>query len=570
MSKPMAVPISGFRIFQKALTILGSVLIVCMIITSSARAFNIDTGNPDLTIRWDNTAKYSAAWRVGSASNELISSPNQDDGDRAFSRGLISNRFDLLSEMDILYKGWGARVSASAWYDDVYNKSNGNDSPGTVNAFSVPSNAFTKNTRDLHGRDAEILDAFVFGKHDFSNNSMTFRAGQYAMQWGESLFFGNNGIAGGMAPIDAVKLLSVPNTQFKELIRPVPQVSGQIQFGPRFSVGVYYQLAWEKSRLPAIDSYFGNIDIVGTGGERLFTGPPLMPGGEAAAFYRGNDLDAEDSGQGGVQVRYRVADYDLGLYAIRYHDKTPQLYGRLSVVDTPGGPLVLDPSNFNPAIGKIGEYFLVYPENIEAYGMSATTTFGFVNLAAEASIRRNTPLVSDLQVFAAGTNADNDKNPLYAVGNSFHAQLSWLASMEPSFIAQEADFLGEIAYNTRTEITKNPQALDPNTSTDAYGIRMVYEPKYRQVFSGFDISVPVGISYFPKGSSSVVASFGPDQGGDMNIGIKVTFWDVWRASLTYTHFYGSTDTLLDLNNHFTFDQTYADRDFIAFSIYRTF
>jgi hypothetical protein len=500
----------------------------------------------------------------------LVSALNQDAGDRAFSRGLISNRFDVLSEMDVVYKAWGVRVSGAGWYDDVYNKDNDNDSPSTTNTLSKPYDEFTEDTRDLHGRDAEILDAFVFGKQDMGSSTVSFRAGQYTMQWGESLFFGNNGIAGGMAPIDVVKLLSVPNTQFKELIRPVPQVSGQFQIGSRFSVGVYYQFGWEETRLPAVDSYFGNIDIVGTGGERLFAGPPLMPGGSPAAFFRGNDLEADDSGQGGIQVRYRLGEYDFGLYALRYHDKAPQLYGRLSVVDTPGGPVVLDPANFNPVTGKIGEYFLVYPENIEAYGMSTTTTFGIVNLAAEVSIRHNTPLVSDLQVTVPGVRADNDDNPLYAVGDSFHAQVSWLASMEPSFIANEADFLGEIAYNRRTHISDNPGALSPNTTKDAWGLRMVYEPKYRQVFSGVDLSVPVGLAYFPEGTSSVVGSFGPDQGGDMNIGLKITYLDVWRCGLTYTHYYGSSGTFLDRNNFFSFKQSYADRDFVALSIYRTF
>jgi hypothetical protein len=202
--------------------------------------------------------------------------------------------------------------------------------------------------------------------------------------------------------------------------------------------------------------------------------------------------------------------------------------------------------------------------------MSTTATFGIVNLAGEVSIRHNTPLVSDLQVTVPGVAADNDDNALYAVGDSFHAQVSWIASLEPSFIANEADFLGEIAYNRRTDISENPRALDPNTTKDALGLRMVYEPKYRQVFSGVDLSVPVGLAYFPKGTSSVVGGFGPEQGGDMNIGLKFTYLDVWRCGLTYTHYYGSQGTFLDSNNFFSFDQSYADRDFIAFSVFRTF
>ncbi|MFH1154445.1 MAG: DUF1302 domain-containing protein [Pseudomonadota bacterium] len=570
MSEMIHITMPGSRFSRGLLTGLGSVFIVCIMTVISGWAFNFDTGNPDLTVRWDNTLKYSAAMRTEGQTDKLISSLNQDDGDRAFDRGLISNRFDMLSEMDVIYKGYGIRISGAAWYDSLYDTSNDNDSPGTANAFSVPHNQFTDDTRDVHGLNGELLDAFFFGRKYLGDNALSFRAGQYAMQWGESLFFGNNGIAGAMSPIDAVKLLSVPNTQFKEIIRPVPQASAQLQVGSKLSVGAYYQFGWKETRLPASGSYFSNLDLFGEGGERLFGGPPLVPGGEMAAFYRGDDMEADDNGQGGMQVRYRLGEYDLGAYAILYHDKTPQLYAKPSVVDTPNGPVVLDPANFDPVAGKIGEYCLVYPENIQVYGASASTTFGFVNVATEVSMRVNTPLVSDLQIVVPGVIADNDDNPLYAVGKSFHAQVSWLASMEPSFIAREADFLGEIAYNKRVSIDKNPSALASNASKEVIGIRMVYEPKYRQVMPGLDIGVPLGLAYFPKGNSSVVGSFGPDKGGDMNVGLNLIYLDAWRISLAYTHYYGPSDTFLDANNTFSFKQSYADRDFVSFSVSRTF
>ena len=99
---------------------------------------------------------------------------------------------------------------------------------------------------------------------------------------------------------------------------------------------------------------------------------------------------------------------------------------------------------------------------------------------------------------------------------------------------------------------------------------MVYEPTYRQVLPGLDLSVPVGFSYFPKGKSSVVSNFGPDKGGDMNIGLKASYLDVWRFSLNYTHFYGSEAGYLDEATHQNMKQSLADRDYVSFSIYRTF
>ena len=525
-------------------------------------AFEIETGNPDLRVRWDNTLKYSAAWRTKSQSNKLTEGQtalNQDDGDRNFNKGLISNRLDLLSEMDITYQNFGARVSGAAWYDDVYNQGNDNNDPTRSNSYSVRYDAFTDDTRTLHGRKGELLDAFIFGKTEIGDMPVTGRVGQYAMQWGESLFYGMNGIAGGMAPIDVVKGLSVPNTQFKELIRPVQQISGQLQLTPDVSIGAYYQFEWEANRLPGAGSYFSSSDNFGDGNERMFIGAPLFPGAQPLAFYHGNDKEAKDSGQGGIQLRWRTESVDWGLYAIRFHDKSPQLNVRP------------DFANLNPQSGKAGEYYWVYPEGIEAFGASFSTTLGNYNIAGELSTRWNQPLASTSQrTLAVGEAINNDSDPLYATGRTLHANISWLSSMEPNFISQEATFLGEIAWNRVMSVTKNKDAFDPNADRDATSLRVVYEPMYRQFLSGLDVSVPVGFSYTNGASGALGTGFGADHGGDINIGIKGNYLNTWSLGLTYTHYYGPENTFLDENNHYTFEQPLKDRDFIAFTVSRTF
>ena len=133
-------------------------------VSGQAGAYQFTTDNPDLSVRWDNTIQYSNAFRLDSPSSLLTSNPNTDDGDRNFHRGLISNRLDLLSEFDISYKDFGARVSAEAWYDTVYNHSNANNSPRTANAVSVPYNQFTSATRVIDGRNIQLLDAFEIGR----------------------------------------------------------------------------------------------------------------------------------------------------------------------------------------------------------------------------------------------------------------------------------------------------------------------------------------------------------------------------------------------------------------------
>ncbi|CDF83722.1 hypothetical protein PKB_2375 [Pseudomonas knackmussii B13] len=527
-----------------------------------AKAFEFDTGNPDMRARWDNTLKYSAAWRTEGQSSKLTegqTSLNLDDGDRNFDKGLISNRVDLLSEMDFTYKDVGARLSGAAWYDDVYNRGTDNNDPSRANAYSVDYDEFTDDTRTLHGRKGELLDAFVFGKTEVADMPLSGRLGQYAMQWGESLFYGMNGIAGGMAPIDVVKGLSVPNTQFKELIRPVKQVSGQLQLTPDVSIGAYYQFEWEANRLPASGSYFSTDDFFGEGNERMFIGAPLFPGAQPLAFYHGNDKEAKDSGQGGVQLRWRTETVDWGVYAIRFHDKNPQLNVRP------------DFANLNPLTGKAGEYYWVYPEGIEALGGSFSTTLGNFNVAGEVSTRWNQPLASTNQhSLAVGESINNSDDPLYATGRTLHANFSWLASLEPNVIAPESSFLGEIAWNRVMSVTKSADAVDPNADRDATSLRLVYEPMYRQIYPGLDLSVPIGASYTNGASEALGTGFGTDHGGDMNIGLKGNYLNTWNLGLTYTHYYGPENTFLDASNNYTFEQSLKDRDFIAFTVSRTF
>lgn len=539
---------------------------------SSAMALTIETEVPDLKIQWDNTVKYSNAFRVRSQDPALLTNPNNDDGNRNFGKGLISNRFDLLSELDVKYRDVGARVSGAAWYDTVYNTDN--DNPGFAggafpNQASVAQDAFTRKTRDLHGRKAEVLDAFVFGRFNVGDSRVLLRAGQHGLVWGESLFLGANAIAGAMAPVDATKLISVPGTQFKEAIRPVPQVSGQIQLTPDVTVGAYYQFRYQPNRLPAVGSYFSQNDLLVDGAEQLLLGP-------AGTALRQADMKPKNSGQGGLQLRVRAGDTDLGFYAIRFHSKSPQYVSNL-VNLTPGGVPTLLP----------GSYYVAYHQGITAWGASASRTFGSANVALEVSTRRNQDLASaghpaDLSQAFGLPVANNTSNPAYAVGNTAHANLSALWSLDPNPLFNEANLSAEIAWNRVLSCRVNCAVFNPatqqgtldNTATrDAVSMRVMLEPSYRQVIPGLDISVPIGLGYTPKGSRTMTLGSGtfPGEGsGDLTLGVNGSYLDEWRFTLSYTHYFGKAKTFLDQNNSFSYGQSLKDRDFIAFSLRRSF
>ncbi len=539
-------------------------LAVALFSVFSAHAVEISTGDSDLAIRWDNTVKLSTAVRLKSPEQSLLTNPNNDDGDRNFKKGFISERVDLFSEFDAVYqKSLGFRVSGAAWYDQVYNEKNDNPGfPGGAfpNQTSVASDQFPHATRDLHGRKAEILDAFVFAKFDLGGRSATVRAGNHALLWGESLFFGANAIAGGQQPVDLVKLLSVPSTQFKEAVRPVPQVSAQVQLTSNVSVGAYVQERFERSIVPAVGSYFSTSDQAVDGGETILLGAGAPPATRQA------DLRPNDKWeQGGLQLRVRGDDIDYGFYAIRFDEKTPQL---VTVVNmTEAGPA---PTG----------YYLAYPQGITAFGASASKTFGNFNIAVEGSYRHNADLAStqgsDTSGFTPAPATNLSSHPGYAVGNTMHVNVSSIGSLGPNFLWREASVTAEVAWNHVVKITKNAAAVDPNANRSAVAARMVVEPTYRSVLDGVDLGVPVGIGWAPKSSKPMALNspnaWVPAGGGDMSIGLNGSFQDAWRASVVYTHYLGKVATFNDgaANNAYSWQQTLKDRDFIALSVRYSF
>lgn len=540
-----------------------------------AAAFEIETGNPDLKMNWDNTVKYNAAWRLNNpdpalttaSANAATNARNYNDGDLNFNKGQISNRLSLLSEFDVTYGNIGARVTGSAWYDSVYMGRNDNPGNGTANQTSATFDQFAHDTKYLHGQRAELLDAFVFGKFDLDGHRASVRAGRHGLVWGDTLFFGANGIAGTMAPTDVGKLQSVPGTPFKEATIPVSQVSGNFQINNDVSLGAFYQLEWKPNRLAGSGSYFSASDATGPGAESLQVTPTV-------AWRHGDDLKPKNSGQGGLQLRFRIpeGDTDYGVYAIRYHDKGfAGLITRGLPTGMPGVPA--------PATSPNAYYQLVYGEGINAYGASASRTFGPVNLAGEISVRKNVPLVSyNMSAALPLTLSAATDQGIFAVGNSAHMNFSALWTVPATPLFNEASFVGEIGWNRLTHIVRNADKLDPRAERDALGWRFVFTPTYRQVVPGLDLGVPISLSYNPHGKSSVVSVFnntGIDKGGDFSIGLDGSYLDAWRFTLNYTRYYGEKGLFHNgLNGTTTqvktFQNYFADRDFVSFSLRRTF
>lgn len=508
-------------------------------------------------ISWDNTLKYSTAFRTKNPSNQVINGPvvngvsadQRDDGDRNFRKGPISNRVDLLSEFDVNYqKNYGFRASAAAWYDTVYNSSTDNNSNSTYNQPGYISNRdFPSKTRQLHGRNVELLDGFAYGRSEIADMPVNLRLGRYAQLWGESLYFGNNGIAAGMAPLDTIKALSVPGSQVKELIMPVTQAGGQLQVTPNVSLAAYYQLEWRRNRNAGVGSFFSPVDFLDYGGSCLIAA--AIPDRTCIGPRLSDRKPKSASGQYGASVKYTPddGDYSIGLYALRFNAKDPVVYTPLTRAFTP-------------------EYYLAFPEGIELYGASYTTNIGDANIGGEVSFRRNQPLAYNPNVglvLFPGQQGDGKDNRLYPTGDTLHAQLSSIYAMPRSEAGlwDGGTVTGEVAFNHVVNSYNNNSAvslLDPAKSRSAAALQVGVMFDYYQVMPGLDLSVGPNARFGLFGDSMIDPGMSR-KSGTLSLAATLTYQTVWKGGFSYTHFVG------DLAR-----QPFADRDFIAFNVQRTF
>jgi hypothetical protein len=516
---------------------LSAIAIMALTVFGSAPVQAADLYSGDgFDIRWDNAIRYSAAFRISRRNPKLLVDPNSDDGDRDFAPGLISNRVDLLSTLDISRGDFGVHASVAAWYDTVYHAHTANDSPATYNPISVPNTQFARAVRNLMGQDAEFEDVFAHGNFAVDDIPISMRLGRQTVLWGESYFFDENSIAAAQAPVDYIKVLSAPQAYSENVFLPVDQLSLTVQPRPDVALAFYYQFGWRPSRLPGVGSFFSYTDYLGAGDERIL----LAPG---EYLSHGNDQLPSGSGQFGVSLHTTVNDWDIGLYALKYNSTYPVVQIAKGVGSS----------------GNVGQFELTYPTGIALYGASFSFYLGDSNIAGEIVARLNAPLSSILPVSAySATQPPTFYGNAYAEGDTLHAQVSSTTTLAPTRAWNSADLSVEVAANEILSVTQDYDALAPSQSDFAMNVRALFEPHYFEVLPNLDIGVPLGFGYNVVGRSS--ANYAPNTGaGDFEAGLSATYLSVWKANLGLTVFLGEASS-----------QPLADRNFVTFSLERTF
>lgn len=508
--------------------LVGATILACALARVETASAEELWSDGDASVRLDTTVQFTGLRRLSAPQSRLLANPNADDGDRDFSSGAVSNRTDVFSELDANYGAAGVRLSGAGWYDPVYLGRNANDSPATFNPISVPHDRFTQAVRDLEGLNAELLDGFVHDTFDIGGTQVGVRLGRHTLIWGESLFFGENGIAAGQAPIDFIKADTVPNTPARELFLPVNQISGSVQLRPGLSIEVYDQLEWRQDRLPGVGSYFSTMDFLDAGGERIIAAPGQF-------LYRAPDEQPGAWGQFGAALHATVGDADLGFYALRYNARSPVVTTAacFGVCDMPG---------------QVGAYRLVYARGINIFGASVSTFLGNDNIAGEVSFRQAAPLLAV---------ANLGPSPVPR-GDTVNGQVSIVAERPANMLWDRATVQVELAANTLLDTTADSQGRDPATTRAAAAIQGRLAFDYFHVLPALDLSPFVSATYGIGGRSSVDSEMVGGT-GSVTIGVQATFRSVWHVEVRLTDYIGSAGS-----------QPLADRNFLAFNARRSF
>lgn len=482
----------------------------------SACAMEIDLGNSDYRLRFDNTIRYNLGVRVEDQDDRIMNTPNYDESDGKFDQGdIVTNRVDLLTEVDFAYKYlFGARLSAAAWYDDAYKD---DDVDSNVPGYSTSyygGNYSSEVDRYVNGPSGEILDAFVWTNFEVGPVPVNLKIGRHTNYWGEGLLFGAHAISYSQAPTDAVKAVTSPGIETKEVFLPVGQVSVKAQLTENLSVAAQKYFEWEPTRFPYGGTYFGPVDF-------LFEGPDRAPLAPGFNVDKRDSVEGRDSANWGVMAKLNIEQIEstVGAYYREFDDYQAWVGPQIDMAST--------------------SYRLVYPREVKLAGLSFSRVFNSVSVGMDLSYRMDGALNTD------SVSLEDDEGPR---GDTIHFVANAVYGVPRNFIADNAVLVGEFVYSRLDKVTSHEELYkgegyancddrgidksDGCSTDDYYAVAVNYTPQYLSVLPSWDMEIPLTVNYGLEGNAP---SGGAGSEGALawSAGVKMTYIQRHEFSLRY-------------------------------------
>ena len=535
---------------------------------AQATAFELDTPD-DWEIRWDNTVKGNIMSRVASQDKDIydpaFSKPStaaaiSDDATYSVDRsggGLVSTRIDLLSEVDVIWReSFGFRISGAGWYDFAYEDSDhpeNGPTKGFPSAYStwgsltVKPGEYTDDAEDLHYRGGELLDAFVFANLDFGDVSANVRVGRHTLYWGQTFLSTGaiHGFAGSMAALDLAKGFGSPGSEAKELFMPNGKISSVVQLTENLTLNGFYAFEFVPLRWAEGGTYFSLNEaltensefltvIPGTGGEWGVDAPRIG--------FKSTDYKSKDSGDWGINVQYYIEPWGLETSFI-YMNTTDRLTSGLYATIGDATDKENDLARQTNAV-LLGHYGWVYKDDIDTFGISLSKEWLGISWGADFVYRNNNALnpglAESLSAPVIGSEVDPGNYPgptgdtLHVVMNGFGLLNGDWGLWEGGTYIVEATFSKLDSYGDFEEKT-NPLIHEDRWTSH---VGAVFRPTWYQVFAGWDLTLPMSVSYAIDGEQTPNSAGGNEEVGNGSIGAEFLINEVWRVSANYNVYFG--------------------------------
>ncbi|CAD5106762.1 DUF1302 domain-containing protein [Zestomonas carbonaria] len=601
---------TGAGIFQPRTLALA----VALGTTAPAQAITFNIG--EIEGQFDSSLSVGASWSTAKPDRDLIGSANGgtgftqtgDDGRLNFKRGeTFSKIFKGIHDLELKYGDTGIFVRGKYWYD-----------------FELKDESRLHKDIDDHNRKEgakssgyELLDAFVYHNYAIADLPGTVRLGKQVVSWGESTFIGNS--INSINPVDAAAFRR-PGAEIKEGLIPVNMFYLAQSLTDNLSAEAFYQLEWDQTVIDNCGTFFASNDVAADGCdnnynvldagtvERLMGGPgaAILAGRgvtlerEGLLVPRGPDRDARDSGQFGAALRWLGDETEYAAYFINYHSRTPNVsYKNANAADITTAltaPAALA-ALISPTLLGRGSYFLEYPEDIQLYGLSFSTTLPTGTAwSGEISYRPNMPLQINttdmtarlgspaLAAQAAGGGLAGLQAAQGLAGFEHRgynrkevtqAQTTFTHFVDQILGAERLTLVGEVGYTRigglesqdkvrygRDSIYGSPYGTQASNAlaaqmygyhgfftSSSWGYRARGILDYSNVIAGINLKPNIAWSHDVDGYGPVF-----NEGAKaISLGIDAEYRNTYTASLSYTDFFGG-----DYN-------TQVDRDFIALS-----
>lgn len=601
-------------------------------ISAQANAFQFDTSD-DWEIRWDNTLKANAMFRTEAIDKDVVTnrytagserSPRSgwfvaDDSDLSVDRsglGVVSTRFDVFSEMDVIFKqDFGFRISASAWYDPQYRSSSDHpsDRRNTWGQPSVGVGEYTDTADEMHYFGGEVLDAFVFANFDIGETTMGIRAGRHTIYWGNSLLAVGaiNGFGGSMSPLDFNKGLSVPGTEAKELFRPTGKISAVWQVSDNTTLNAFYNMEHGRYLLPEAGTYFSPITGLTEDSEFIRFPPPASSDPAdltdlSRTGYRVDYKDRHDSGDWGFNLQYYVESWNIETSFIYMNYVDKNLHGLAGGADFNQLLNVLAPGlgqeptyypDWDQGAGGVGKGFWMFKDDIDLFGVSLAKEISGVSVGLDIAYRQNAGLTPGFnqtlgQVYNVpaplnglveangltvlknydGSNMTEEQmfmrdsgSTLGAVGDTLSVIVNGVGLLSDNGFWEGGSWIAEATFAKLEDCSENCQVLDPRVREDLWttNVAFVFKPTWYQVFPGTDLTVPISWNHmFGNRKKGLFTFAGDGEGGSLSIGAELLVDQKYTVKASYNTRYGPVNAGIG--------GLLKDRDNISLTLKRTF